>query len=55
MAASGAGFAFGRTAFAAVQNYNADWRRAPRLTFLQILNSLLDVAEALLRLPGNLF
>ncbi len=32
-----------------------DWRRASRLTLLEILNSLLDVTDALLHLAGNLF
>ena len=33
----------------------AGCRRAPGLALLQILNRLLDVADALLHLPGNLF
>ena len=31
-----------------------DWRRASRLALSEILNRLLDVADALLHLPGNL-
>jgi hypothetical protein len=50
-----AGVAFERTAFATVHNGIADWRRDRGLALFVILNSLLDVAEALLRLPGNLF
>src|ERR1035437_10626821 len=33
----------------------ADWRRASRRALVEILNRLLDVADALLHLPGNLF
>lgn len=36
-------------------NSGADSARARSLAFLQILNSLLEVADALLRVPFNLF
>jgi hypothetical protein len=50
-----AGVAFERTAFATVHNRIADWRGDRGLALFVILNSLLDVTEALLRLAGNLF
>ena len=38
-----------------IHHYDADWRPAPVLALLQILNSLLEITDVLLRVPFNLF